>query len=530
MLESLVARTGLARSSIHLALSLTAAMLVGLCGSTAQADDFTNKANKPYSEVPKAQRSDLVLIPVLVKLEAAPKDVSTLENAMLLPSTAAAAKAAAAWASAKPQQDVLKVLADVTKEKDWKKAFAFALPYGIDEVPLEFIQAGMFTDLGDPPTLAGAKMEYLPAIEKMALLCHVEATRLAADGKVNDAVDVLTNLLFFARQMADRQFNAEVSWGLSHMRHACERIRDVVYVDSRGGGTFDAAKLKEQIKRLDDKSNAYLDLGRVRFPEGDRAAAEQLTSRVYLSTGTVDQQVFASTMSRLTSTTHPLRLFSESGKWRSIGASQAPRDEAMRQVDGLFSDWASRWTMPWFDKRMANVVQFNRFDKSRFAALAAIVPDMTALQYQRHLVRVELVGTRTALAVAGYTRTIGKIPPQLTAVRPAWLPGIDSDPYNPNTANDAKPAMEFFVPVRDTAAINGAGNPHEMEIVAGGAPFQVKLQDDVFVLYSVGSDNAKVNAKRVQNTSDVVQGADYLIWPPVISLVRQNLLDRGELK
>ncbi|MCX5689372.1 MAG: hypothetical protein NTV94_06220 [Planctomycetota bacterium] len=530
MLESLVARTGLARSSTRLALSMTAAMLVGLCGSIARADDFTNKANKPYTEVPKAQRSDLVLIPVLMKLDAPTKEVSTLESAMLMPSTSAGAKAASAWASAKPQQDALKVLADITKEKDWKKAYAFALPYGIDDVPLEFIQAGMFIDLGDPPTLAGAKIQYLPALDHLAILCHVEATRLASEGKINDAIDVLTNLLFFSRQMADRQFNAEVSWGLSQMRHACERIRDVVYVDSREGGKIDGAKLKDQIKRFDDKSNAYLDLGRVRFPEGDRAAAEQLTSRVYTASGTVDQQVFASTMSRLTSTTHPLRLFSESGKWRSIGASQAPRDEAVRQVDGLFSDWAARWTTPWFDKRMSNVVQFNRFDKSRFAALGAVVPDMTGLQYQRHLVRVELVGTRTALAVAGYARTIGKIPPQLTAVRPAWLPGIDPDPYNPNTANDAKPPLAFFVPIRDTAAINGAGNPHEMEIIAGGVPFQVKLQDDVFVLYSVGSDNAKVNAKRVQNTSDVVQGADYLIWPPVVSLLRQNLLDRGELK
>ena len=530
MLESLVARTGLARSSTRLALSLTAAMLVGLCGSSARADDFTNKANKPYAEVPKAQRSDLVLIPVLMKLDAPPKDVSSLENAMLMPPTAAGAKAAAAWAAAKPQQDALKVLADITKEKDWKKAFAFALPYGIDEVPLEFIQAGMFVDLGDPPTLAGAKFLYLPALDRLALLCHVEATRLASEGKVNDAIDVLTNLLFFSRQMADRQFYTEVSWGLTQMRQACERVRDVVYVDSRQGATIDAAKLKEQIKRFDDKSNAYLELGRVAFPGGDRAAAEQLTSRVYTTSDSVDQQVFASTMSRLTSTTHPLRLFSESGKWRSIGASQAPRKDADRQVDGLFSDWAARWTTPWFDKRMANVVQFSRLDKSRFAALSAVVPDMTGLQYQRHLVRVELVGTRTALAVVGYTRTIGKIPPQLTAVRPAWLPGIDADPYNPNTANDAKPAMEFFVPIRDTAAINGAGNPHEMEIIAGGAPFQVKLQDDVFVLYSVGSDNAKVNAKRVQNTSEIVQGADYLIWPPVVSLVRQNLIDRGELK
>jgi hypothetical protein len=314
------------------------------------------------------------------------------------------------------------------------------------------------------------------------------------------------------------------------MKLVCERIRDVVYTSSRGGTPLDGTKLKEQIKRFDDKRNAYLDLFRVAFPDGDRAAAEQLVSRIYSGSGSIDTVVFASTMSRLTSTTRPLRLFSESGKWRSIGSSQANRDEAVRQVDGLFSDWAARWTTPWFDKRMSNIVQYNKFDKSRFAAIAAIVPDMSILQFKRHLVRVELVGTRSALAVAGYHMLQGKFPPQLTAVRPAWLMEIDADPYNPNTQNGAQPSLEYFVPIRDTASFNGAGNPHEMEIVAGGAPFQVKLRDDVFVLYSVGSDNAKVNAKRVQNTSDVVQGADYLIWPPQVALVRQNLIDRGDLK
>jgi hypothetical protein len=46
----------------------------------------------------------------------------------------------------------------------------------------------------------------------------------------------------------------------------------------------------------------------------------------------------------------------------------------------------------------------------------------------------------------------------------------------------------------------------------------------------LGSDNASTNAKRVQNVAEQVEGADYLMWPPVISLYRQHKLDAGEIK
>jgi hypothetical protein len=530
MIETLVdALGGMRRVTAAATLVLTAAATM-MAATPAMADDFTDLANRPYTQIQKAQRSDLVLLPVLAKLEPAPKGVEKLEQAMLLPAGGEGWDAAAAWAQGKPQQEAMQVLATITKERDWKKASAFGQPYGIDDVPLEMIQAGLFTDLGDPPTLAAAKVQFLPSLDRLACLVHVEATRLAAEGKPSDAIDLLTNLTCLGRQMADRQLFAEVKWGLTQMKACAERIRDVAYVDFKGKAATDLSRLKEQIKKLDDKSNSYLDLGRVGFPAGDRAAAAQLVARVYRRDGSLDEQVFATTMSRLSTTKRPLRLFSESGKWRTVGGAQASGPDATKQVDALFNDWSSRWTTPWFDTRMANVREYDKFSRPQHAAVAAVVPDMSELQDLRHLIRVELAGTRTALGVFGHSKTIGKFPPQLTAIRPAWVAEMDVDPFNPNTGDGKRPAYEYFVPVRDASLVGGSGAVHEMELVAGGAPFQVKLRDDTFVVYSVGSDNARNNAKRVQNTATVVQGADYLIWPPTVSLVRQNLIDRGDLK
>jgi hypothetical protein len=64
----------------------------------------------------------------------------------------------------------------------------------------------------------------------------------------------------------------------------------------------------------------------------------------------------------------------------------------------------------------------------------------------------------------------------------------------------------------------------------GATAIGVRLKDDIFALYSLGSDANDDFTRRVQNTAVVLRGADYLLFPPVLSLHRQNLIDRGDLK
>ena len=59
---------------------------------------------------------------------------------------------------------------------------AFGQLYGVEGVDIEMIAAGLYTDLGDPPTLAGARIGYMPMLDRLAILVNVEATRLAAEG------------------------------------------------------------------------------------------------------------------------------------------------------------------------------------------------------------------------------------------------------------------------------------------------------------------------------------------------------------
>jgi hypothetical protein len=497
---------------------------------SARADDFINRANAMYAQIAQDRRSDTVLLPVLAKMTRPPESVSRADDAMMLPAGAQGWAEAVAWAQAPEQRAALEALAACTGERDWRRAYAFGQPYGINGVPVSLIQAKLFTDLGDPPTLAGAKLHYMKALEWLWSLVNVEATRLVADGKASDAVDLMINWVFFGRQMADRQMYAESSWGLKMMIAGYERLRDVIYVDSRTGARLEVGRLRDQIARLSE-SGTFLDLSRMRFPMGNRIAAEQLISRFYASGDQVDQRAFATSMARLRSGERPLRLFSESGHWRMVAGTQGSGSEATQIVAGIFDDWNARWNIASrFDPRMLVLSSYSRLDADRFAAVSVAVPDMSELINLRELASLEAIGSRASMGLMGHFYTTRNFAPQISAIRPAWLPEIESDPFNPTNRNrGGKPPLEYFVPVRDTEALHGAGTPHEIQVFVNGANFRVNLTNDVFVLYSWGSDHAKNNARRVQNVSARVEGADYLLWPPRLSLYRQYRLDLGEL-
>ncbi|CAG0967725.1 hypothetical protein PHYC_01075 [Phycisphaerales bacterium] len=523
------------RSGIALALAGTLIGAVTLVAPTARADDFVDRVNGVYKPIPTERRSDLILLPLLEKITPPPPAVATLEQAAIVPADLPTFSQAAAWSSAAPQQAVLKALHDVTQEKDWRRAYVFGLPYGVEEAPPAIVRARLHSELGDPPTLAAAQHHYLAPLDRVAILVNVEATRLLGEGKPNDAIEVLTDWAFFCRSMCDRQFLAEVSWGLRNLIQAQERIRDVAYTDLRGARALNTARLLTQIKRL--ANDDYLDLGRITFPTGDRAGTEQMIARVYVPRGRVDDRIFGPAMARLGSSQHPLRLFSETARWRQSAGSQVDWDTVSRTSKGVYDDWAGRWIVEWFDRRHVQVTEWEKIQPSisGYAVIQATTPDLGALRPLRQLAKVEGVGTRTALAVVGATYDRGnQYPPQLSAVRPRWVPALEDDPYNVTARQaEGKPPLEYFVPMRNTPrnALNEP-EPYEVSVVTNDPahPLVLRLKDDSFVLYSWGSDNAKNLARRTQNTAAVVQGADYLIWPPVVSLQRQNMIDLGTLR
>jgi hypothetical protein len=521
-----------------------AAASIAWVAPAALGDEFVDKANDGYKDIRSSLRSDVVLLPALAKLTDPPSAASSLERAELLLTGMSGFDTAAAWAAEPSQQAAITALKKATTGRDYREGFGFGQPYGADSVPADTVRSGMYTELGDPPTLAGAQILFMPALDKLAILVNVEASRLSGEDKPAEAAELLVSWCIFCRQFSERQFYREASWGLTHLSNAFERLRDIVYLDSQGAKKIPVAWLTDTIKRIDDPKG-LLGLDRMKFPHADYYAAQQIIARCFPPKGKPDEAQFAATMARMGSTEHPLRLFSEAARWRTAATKHADEVDTSQQLEQTFGDFRVRWELldkaaGYFDRRMGNPTAYSSLNRTSYAVIAYTLPDMLPMVDQRQIIRTEAGGTSHALAVVAYYYASKTFPVTKAAVRPSYIEKIPADPFNPpDERRQLYPNFEYFVPIRDTKDRFGPREdpkPHRANIVVpGGQAFDVPLGDDQFVLYSVGSDNAKNWADRVQNVARgaegrPVQGADYLIWPPVLSLYRRHLQDIGQLK
>ena len=517
------------------------ACLAGLLwAAPVQAQDFVAQANALYEDIKREDRSDLILLPVLAQMDPPPGVVATPTQAKLLPAGAPGWDAVVAWTTAAPQQAVLEALKTITADKDPRRGMAFGQPYG-QAAGYEALSTGLYTDLGDPPLLSAAQFLFLPALQEMSTLVQAEVTRLAADGSPDEAVDMLIDWIFFARQMADRESFDEARWGYLAIIDGLERIRDVVYVDSLpGNNKITATQIKNLLDWAEDNRGA-LDIDRLNFPRAEGIAFEQILDVTYQNRGGPETDTFPSTLARLSAKKRPLQLFSSAARWEEAMRLHADYFAMRDEGRGCINDWADhRWRRNWHDTFLKEPSHIETLDPDRFAMLGALYTrqtpegliDFSALQHDRQRVLTEIVGTRTALALRGFIIANRRFPPVLSAVVPDLLPEIEADPYNPAIARGAKPPLEYFVPwtINDRVANerNVVKEPHEINIVLGdGFNFKRRVGEDRFILYSVGPNGGAEKARDVQNASELNPG-DYLIWPPVLSLHRQYLREQGQ--
>ncbi|GMV24665.1 MAG: hypothetical protein AMXMBFR58_06960 [Phycisphaerae bacterium] len=515
---------------------LTAASLVGGPVSTARADEFLDRVNNQFASVPQAKRSDLVILPLLAKLDPAPRAVHEADDILLIAPDQAAWPDVVKWLDGENQKAVVDALFKVTEAADFKDSMVFAQPYGADGVSPELIQAGMYTELGDPPLLAAMNIQYLPAIKTMERLAQLEAVRRAHGGDVLGGLEVLARLSFFGRQLVERPMFRETLIGYTMMWRAMERMRDIAYSDYRGSKGLQAAaqlsKLPDLVNRLEEDRGVFA-FDRIPFPTGNQAAAEQVVSRVMTPSGTVNKETFATTLARIRSSGRPLRLFGEAGRWDSVASVHRDAYATNEELRKVFGDWQSRWRLDPFDPRMLQPFYWENLDRSAYPILGAAAPVMSDLFPFRQYVRTQIAGTRHSLAVLAFYYKNRGWPPVLSSVRPDFIKALTADPFNPNRARGQQPPLAYFVPVRDSAAAGPRDErrPHEMVVfVPGGVNFRITLREDTFVLYSTGPDGGMNRAERIQDTWQVVKDSDLLLWPPISSLWRQHLRDAGTLK
>lgn len=340
--------------------------------------------------------------------------------------------------------------------------------------------------------------------------------------------------------MADRAMMDEAVFGYETMIDAIRRIRDVAYLDFQGERVFGPSDVLDTIDRLD--AEGFLAMSRLSFPTGNRLAARQLIDRLYEERGGVREDVFLSTMVRLSGGSKPLRRFAGAARWSGVADQQVDWFRVNEVLEEVYRGWTGRWNLDPYDPVLRLPFAIDTVDDldravavrepMRFRTEGGREVSGTELFELRKLLKVERVGTRTALGILGRYYETELFPPALASIRPRWVRRIEADPYNRDRANDALPPMEFFVPIRDAfvASERDEPEPHRMQVFPGdGSNFGVTLFDDQFILYSVGPNGAKDWAERVSQDRTARLG-DYLIWPPVLSLHRVHLQAIGEFE
>jgi hypothetical protein len=509
-----------------------AASLAAAAPAAAQAEDFVARANAFYANIPQNKRSDLIILPAVAKIEEPADQVgkaritAELEGSLdpiLYPTSAPGWPVVEAWLMAEPQRNALKALAEVTQDEGPTTHMVFAQPYGVEGVSYELVGADLYTELGDPPMLAAAQFRYLDGLAKLWVLAHAEANRLMAAGEGPEAMEVLLDWLFFSRQIADRELAEEKIIGMAMTMLALMHLRDLAYQDFQSPThSLTPTVLADVIRRLDDKRGP-LGIERIQLPRADRLAVEQLLYRIYDQSTRRPNDQFASTMAWVTSRDRPLRLFSEAARWELVRAQAAGWYEVQDALRNVANDFEKRWALPPRDPVLTMKTDYERTVRGRsgFAPIAHHYDTYPAFFNLRDVLRAEAAGTRMSLAMYAFYLQYNQYPRDLSAVRPAFAPVVDKDPY----ANGAD--ILFFVPIRDQPkGPRGETQPHEIRVFPGFKypNFSVRLRDDQFVIYSVGPDEVRGWARDATQGNPDYREGDYLFWPPTISLLRQHLI------
>ncbi|MFG0286125.1 MAG: hypothetical protein ACF8R7_17040 [Phycisphaerales bacterium JB039] len=493
----------------------------------ARADEFVDRVNAMFDDIRPSERSDRILLPALAGMEAPPAAIGEPLAARLLTVDSADYEAAESWCMAPSQRAVLEALERATVED---VAMAFGQRYGAED--FEDVRLGLYTELGDPPLLSAAEHLYLPAMDNLAILVNVEAARLLGAGDPGAAIDLLIDLALLGRQMSERAFYEEVFWGMRTIFDALVRIRDIAYQDFNSGApALSGARCAELVERL-DPNRGSMRYERIRLPVGDFIGAQQVVAATFTARGGPNSQ-FGPILASISKGDRPLRLFGEAARWNAAAASHADVFQTREALEDVFADFEARWQLDYFDPMLALTPDYRKLDPMEHAVILATIPDMGPLFVERQALRTELVGTRTALAVLGYTLDTRSLPITIASARPRYIPALEADPYNELGRSVGRGReLQYFVPSRDLPVDPQVGpQPYAIDVVIrDGENFQAPIGLDEFVIYSVGPDNEEGWARQVSEEMREQFVGDYLIWPPILSLHRQHLRDTGQFR
>ena len=382
----------------------------------------------------------------------------------------------------------------------------FGMQYGREVAGEHNLEKGLFVDLGAPDDRLVLPDTYLSSIERMNLWATTEAYRMCEDGQGGDALALVLDNIMVLRRIADREFVEEKETAIRMMSSGLEVMRDLMYryLDDIPGQELKKLALHEIPALRPGRDSLFM-------PEHDRRLAEAFLENAFNERlGTADPDEFQAVFTEVQAGDKPLQRFGARRRWADLQDTHDSLEYSRERLALIFDDWWRRWRSDDVDQLGQMILnqqsQFELLNVARFAALDAVVHDMSGLFEARDRLLMEVNATSTSAAVAAYKSLRGVYPKEL---RMAF--GITGDK---RWAVDSHAQVsEGYRPWFVYRYVDK--KPRQLDI----GTVRVEVKPGTGLLYSRGLDG--LDDLAVLHADERGRG-DLIIWPPPRDLVREK--------
>ncbi len=371
------------------------------------------------------------------------------------------------------------------------------LPYGRDQVPPEYREAGVMIEVGVDGSLRENRFPYLQKLDQVSAFATAEVYRLMEAGQTQRGLDLAMAHIFLLRQFADRDFLAEKIYAIDLLSQAMSNLRDMFYL-------YQDKITAEQFTEIGKSDIPFLrpDRNRLLMPEADRKVSEALIKEVFdPSTGNPDPTKFARSFASIQAADEPLTQFGAAKRWKMISEVHGSLDSSLERLGLVYDDWWRRWRIQEYDPILDVPTQFDRTNEVRYAAVIYSMQDIESLFPIRNRLIAEINGTAMAAGLCAYKKVYGNYP------------------------NDAEKIYAQFVrKYSDVDPFDKAYGPFLYRLVSKREPIdtssgRVWIPAGECILYSRGQDHE--DGRGAEHSRDGLTG-DLVIWPPIDVLQRKR--------
>ena len=363
----------------------------------------------PSVAAPEEQTAWAVLAPALRSLSVPPDTATLLRQESVWPGMPEWEEVSA-WAASAP--DLRAAITEAAQRP------IFGLKYGRDAVASEDAEAQFIVDLGAADArLVLPTYPYLSAIGSMTVWTAAEAYRLVDAGEHEAALTLLLDELVVLRRLADREFMAEkeAAIRLLNSRPWCIPRCHVSFTGQRVSRSFLMKLALHEIPTLRPGRESLF------MPEHDQRLCARLCSQTPLMKALArpHEEEFPAVFTevQVQATGRPLQRFGARRRWESLYEAQDSLEACLERLELIFDDWWRRWRSTDSDMMGRMLLnqqsQFELMNIARFAAIDAVIHDMTNLFEARQRLMMEVNATATAAGLAAYFVQRGVYPQEL---------------------------------------------------------------------------------------------------------------------